>query len=102
VKILIYDLNYAPEITGIGQYIGELGAWLASKTHQVKVVAAPPYYPDWQIGEEASNKFQKKSIDGVEVYQCPLYVPNRPTILRRLLHLISFVLSSTLTLIALI
>jgi hypothetical protein len=41
VKILIYDLNYAPEITGIGQYIGELGAWLASKTHQVKVVAAP-------------------------------------------------------------
>jgi len=37
VKILLY---------GIGKYTGEMAAWLAARGHQVRVVTAPPYYPD--------------------------------------------------------
>jgi colanic acid biosynthesis glycosyl transferase WcaI len=28
MKILLYGLNFAPELIGIGKYTGELAAWL--------------------------------------------------------------------------
>jgi colanic acid biosynthesis glycosyl transferase WcaI len=43
LRILIYGLNYSPELTGIGKYTGEMAAWLAERGHDVRVVAAPPY-----------------------------------------------------------
>jgi colanic acid biosynthesis glycosyl transferase WcaI len=51
VRILIHGINFAPELTGTGKYTGEMAAWLASRGHEVSVVTAPPYYPDWRIGE---------------------------------------------------
>jgi colanic acid biosynthesis glycosyl transferase WcaI len=51
MKILIYSANYAPEPTGIGKYSGDMAEWLAAKGHDVRVVAAPPYYPTWQVAE---------------------------------------------------
>ncbi|HBO80597.1 MAG TPA: colanic acid biosynthesis glycosyltransferase WcaI, partial [Cupriavidus sp.] len=49
MKILLYCLNYAPELTGIGKYTGEQAEWLAARGHQVRVITAPPYYPAWKI-----------------------------------------------------
>lgn len=95
MKILICSLNYAPELTGIGKYSGEMAKWLAARGHNVKVIAAPPYYPKWRIWRGYSGKFYKKEIvDGVEVLRCPLWVPKRPGGLARLLHLFVFALSS--------
>ena len=102
MKILLYGLNYAPEMTGIGKYSGQLGAWLNTKGHQVKVVTAPPYYPSWKISEGYKNWFKRETVEGVDVYRCPLYVPEQPTTFSRLLHLCSFVASSTWSLITLI
>ncbi|GEM_PF-5576892 len=31
MKILIYGVNYAPELTGIGKYTGEMAEWLAEQ-----------------------------------------------------------------------
>jgi colanic acid biosynthesis glycosyl transferase WcaI len=31
MKILLYGINFAPELTGIGKYTGELAAWLAER-----------------------------------------------------------------------
>ena len=45
MKILIYGINYAPELTGIGKYSAELAEWMAAHGHEVSVVTAPPYYP---------------------------------------------------------
>ncbi|MCG2596840.1 MAG: hypothetical protein KBO59_04845, partial [Achromobacter sp.] len=45
MKILLYSINYAPELTGIGKYNAEMAEWLAARGHQVSVVTAPPYYP---------------------------------------------------------
>ena len=50
MRILIYTANYAPEPTGTGKYSGEMAAWLAAQGHDVRVVAAPPYYPNWKLG----------------------------------------------------
>ena len=49
MKILIHGINFAPELVGIGKYTGEMVGWLAARGHAVRVVAAPPYYPDWAV-----------------------------------------------------
>jgi colanic acid biosynthesis glycosyl transferase WcaI len=89
--MLLYGLNYGPEPVGIGKYSGELGAWLAARGHQVRVITAPPYFPEWKA---RGNRYRRERLEGVEVLRCPLWVPRRPGGLTRLLHLASFALSS--------
>lgn len=31
MKILVYGINYSPELTGIGKYTGEMVEWMASQ-----------------------------------------------------------------------
>lgn len=91
MRILIYGINYAPELTGIGKYTGEMSAWLAKQGHSVTVVTALPYYPDWEIHQAYKKKWWLKEIlDGVKVYRCPLYVPKNVTSVKRIIHEFSF------------
>jgi len=96
LRILLLGLNYSPELTGIGKYSGEMMEWLAERGHEVRVVTAPPYYPEWRVRED--YRFwayrSESSAAGSRVYRCPLYVPHRPNGARRLLHLASFALTS--------
>jgi colanic acid biosynthesis glycosyl transferase WcaI len=92
LKILIYGINFTPELTGIGKYTGEMAAWLASRGHEVRVVTAHPYYPQWKVIGGAG--YRREILDRVNVCRCPLYVPSKPTGLKRILHLASFALSS--------
>lgn len=94
MKVLLYSLNYAPEPVGIGKYSGELGQWLASRGHQVRVITAQPYFPAWQIPPGHPNRYAIEQRDGVSIRRCPLWVPRRPSGLTRLLHLASFALTS--------
>lgn len=95
MHILIYGLNYAPELTGIGKYSGEMGEWLAARGHQVTVVTAPPYYPAWRVREDYRGKlYRVEQMGGAKVYRVPLWVPERPTGLKRVLHLASFMVGS--------
>lgn len=101
MKILLYGINYSPELTGIGKYSGEMARWLVEQGHDVRVVTAPPYYPDWRIWQGYSSwRFSKRQEEGVTVIRCPVYVPSQPTALKRLLHLASFSLSSSLAVLA--
>lgn len=101
MKILLYGINYSPELTGIGKYSGEQARWMAGQGHEVRVVTAPPYYPQWQVGEGYSAwRFCTELDAGVRVIRCPLYVPRQPTGLTRLLHLASFSASSMLAVLA--
>jgi colanic acid biosynthesis glycosyl transferase WcaI len=92
LRILIYGLNYAPELTGIGKYTGELANWLSEKGHEVRVVAAPPYYPEWTIRSDYKRHYflVERPEKGPTVYRVPLFVPKQPTGIKRLLHLASF------------
>lgn len=95
MRILIYGLNYAPELTGIGKYTGEMVAWLQAQGHHVCVVTTPPYYPAWQIGEGYSTWwYGYEETERLKVYRCPLWVPKSPSVLNRILHLLSFALTS--------
>jgi colanic acid biosynthesis glycosyl transferase WcaI len=94
VKILLYGLNFSPDLTGIGKYSGEMAAWLAAKGHDLRVVTAPPYYPEWRVADGYSGAAYKvEEGRGLTIYRCPLWVPKRPSGAKRLLHLASFALS---------
>jgi colanic acid biosynthesis glycosyl transferase WcaI len=91
MRILIHGVNYSPELIGIGRYTGKLGSWLANRGHQVTVLAAPPYYPQWHIPSSYRGKgWWREWINGVEVLRAPLYVPAKVTGKKRLLHELSF------------
>ncbi|WP_382322291.1 glycosyltransferase WbuB [Hydrogenophaga sp. UC242_50] len=95
MKLLIYGINFAPELTGIGKYTGEMAQWLAAAGHEVRVITAPPYYPAWKVGEgHSARRYRTESWQGVRVMRAPLWVPHQPGGLKRLLHLGSFALSS--------
>jgi colanic acid biosynthesis glycosyl transferase WcaI len=101
MRILIYGINFAPELTGIGKYSGEMAAFLAEKGHEVRMITAPPYYPQWRILPEYKGAAYTQELwQGVRVYRCPLWVPTRsaqhPQIsgLQRIFHLASFAISS--------
>jgi len=95
MNILVYGINYTPELTGIGKYTGEMGAWLAKKGHKVDVIAAMPYYPEWSKKEGYKGRWWfKETIAGASVHRCPLYVPKKVTGVRRMIHEFSFLLSS--------
>ncbi|MCL1926173.1 MAG: WcaI family glycosyltransferase, partial [Syntrophorhabdaceae bacterium] len=95
MRILIYGMNYAPELIGIGKYTSEMAEWLAARGHAVRVMSAPPHYPAWKIGDGYHGcKYVKETIRGVEIFRCPVWVPKRPEGISRLFHPLSFALSS--------
>lgn len=95
VKVLLYGINFAPELTGIGKYTGEMARWLAQNGYEVRVVTAPPYYPQWRVGNGYSAaRYTRERWHGAHVWRCPVWVPKRATGFRRLLHLLSFAVSS--------
>jgi colanic acid biosynthesis glycosyl transferase WcaI len=94
-RLLVVAINYAPELTGIGKYVGEMTQWLATRNIDIRVVTAPPYYPAWAVsGDYRATRYKKEIHEGVTVYRCPLWVPRRPRGATRILHLLSFALSS--------
>ncbi|MGA7562103.1 MAG: WcaI family glycosyltransferase [Desulfobaccales bacterium] len=91
MRLLIHGMNYAPELLGIGRYTGELGAYLAARSHQVTVLTAAPYYPQWRVQEDyRPQRWRREWLDGVEVLRAPQYVPARVSGLGRLLQECSF------------
>ena len=95
MKILIYSANFAPESVGIGKYSGEMADWLVTQGHQVRVVTAPPYYPAWKLDKTyAWPPYRREQWHGVEVWRSPLWVPNAPRGLARVVHLLTFAISS--------
>ncbi len=95
MRVLFHGINFSPELTGSGKYSGELVDWLAANGHEVRVVTAPPYYPSWRIyaGFRASS-YSIRHEARIKIYRCPVYVPRDLSTLRRILHLLSFALSS--------
>jgi colanic acid biosynthesis glycosyl transferase WcaI len=95
MKILVYGLNFSPEPTGIGKYSGEMAEWFAQQGHSVRVVTAPPYYPAWKCDPEyAWPPYRRERWRGVDVWRAPLWIPKVPGGVSRVLHLLSFAVSS--------
>jgi colanic acid biosynthesis glycosyl transferase WcaI len=95
MKILVCSPNFPPEPTGIGKYSGEMAAWLAARGHDVRAVAAPPYYPMWRVAPEYRwPRYRREQWNGVDVWRAPIWVPKQPRGVTRVLHLLSFAIAS--------
>lgn len=95
MKILIYSMNFSPEIAGIGKFSGEMAAWLNKRGHEIRVISAQPSFPDWKVfqGHRAAV-YSKGVVNGITVFRTPTWIPTKPRAATRLLHLFSFMLSS--------
>jgi colanic acid biosynthesis glycosyl transferase WcaI len=101
MKILIYGLNYAPELTGTGKYTAEMAEELIKRGHEVRVVCAPPYYPEWKVAKGYSHWGSRREwLNDVPVWRAPIWVPARPTGVKRMVHLASFAAASLPLLVA--
>ncbi len=78
-----------------------MAEWLAARGHEVHVVTAPPYYPAWRIRADYRGKFFRTEhpSPGLTVFRTPLYVPEKPSGVKRMLHLFSFMLGSLPTMV---
>lgn len=95
MRILVVGINYAPDLIGVAKYSTELCEALVSFGHEVRVVTAPPYYPDWSIPRTYRDwGYRFETINGVSITRSPIYVPRNPTGTKRLLHHASFALTS--------
>jgi colanic acid biosynthesis glycosyl transferase WcaI len=95
MKFLIFGLNFAPELIGVGKYTGEMAAWLARRGHEVSVITTRPYYPEWRRTSGVKRfLWTSETWQGCHVLRCPLYVPKRVTGPQRIVHLGSFAATS--------
>ena len=95
MRILVHAINYWPELTGPAKYTTEMCEWLAARGHDVTVVVPPPYYPQWRVAAPYSRwRYSTSSESGVRVRRAPIWIPRRPGGLARVLHTLSFAVSS--------
>jgi colanic acid biosynthesis glycosyl transferase WcaI len=79
-KILLYGMNFAPEITGVGKYTGEIGDYLTGQGSEVTVVTTPPHSVE-----------QKK---GMKIFRVPLFLKENMGGIWRLIAPLSFAATS--------
>lgn len=90
-RFVLWGINYAPEETGIAPYNADLARYLAGQGHDVTALVAIPYYPQWAVAPAWRGRWSDRRVEeGVKVHRLRLYVPPRPTTIRRLLHELSF------------
>jgi colanic acid biosynthesis glycosyl transferase WcaI len=94
-RILIYGINYAPEMLGTGRFTGEIGAYLANNGFDVCVVTAPPHYPGWRVAPRYSAlRYASETLAGVQILRCPLLLRTEMRGIWRLLAPLSFAMTS--------
>jgi putative colanic acid biosynthesis glycosyltransferase WcaI len=99
MRIVVWGINYPPEVIGIAPLNEALCEFLLEGGHNVTMLTAFPYYPAWRKETKDARKlFESENIKGVEVVRCWHYVPSRPTTLKRVVHELSFVVTSLLKL----
>jgi len=95
MRVLILSINYWPEVTGIGAFTTYRAEYLAAAGHDVEVCTTFPYYPEWRTPAEYSGKIGlSEERNGVKIVRGYAYIPNRVTPPRRIVHEVSFVVTS--------
>jgi colanic acid biosynthesis glycosyl transferase WcaI len=110
-RVLLIGGNFYPEPIGIGKYNGEMIHWLAQNGYECTVITSFPYYPQWKVQKPYIKKsfWYKKEVKfyrpfydtSVEIYRCPLYVPDIPTGSKRMLNGLTFFFASLFVIIKL-
>jgi colanic acid biosynthesis glycosyl transferase WcaI len=98
MRFLVLGANYVPERTAVAPFATGLSEHLAAKGHEVTIVTAFPYYPEWRVWKGYRGRlYQRERINNVNVRRVWHFVPRRASgLLQRLVHDLSFTLSACL------
>lgn len=97
MRIVVWGINYAPEITGIAPHNVALCEFLQRNGHDVEMVTTFPYYPAWRkCAEDRLKCLRTDRINNVRVYRCWHFVPARVSAWKRIVHEATFVITSTI------
>jgi len=97
MRVIVWGINYAPEITGIAPHNIALCEFLQRRGHDVEMVTTFSYYPAWRKrAEDRRRFFRTDRINGVQVHRCWHFVPGRVSAWKRIVHEATFVLTSTM------
>ena len=93
--VLIYAMNYAPELAGCGRYSGEIVDALVEGGHEVTVATTVPHYPGWKTLPPYRNaRYVCERRGGATIIRCPLILRKRMCGLWRFIAPCSFALAS--------
>jgi len=96
MRVIVWGINYAPEVAGIAPHNVALCEYLERAGVDVEMVTTFAYYPMWRKSpDDESRLFRTDVINGVPVHRCWHYVPERVSSLKRIIHEATFVLTST-------
>jgi len=97
MRVIVWGINYAPEITGIAPHNVALCEFLQRHGHDVEMVTTFSYYPAWRKrAEDRRLPYRTDRINCVPVHRCWHFVPHRLSAGKRIVHEASFVLTSTM------
>ncbi len=96
MRILVFGINYFPERTSVSPFTTGLSEHLAAQGHDVRVVTAFPYYPEWRTWKEYRGRITQLEVhNGVEIRRVRHFIPWRASsLVQRLLHDFSFTLAA--------
>jgi colanic acid biosynthesis glycosyl transferase WcaI len=93
-RVLIYAMNYTPELIGCGRYTGEIGDYLMSRGTPLTVVTTPPHYPGWAARDGYANRYVTETTNGATIIRCPVGLSKNMKGFGRIWAPMSFALSS--------
>jgi colanic acid biosynthesis glycosyl transferase WcaI len=97
MRVIVWGINYAPELIGIAPQTVALCEFLAEQGHDVEMITTFPYYPAWRKRrEDRGQLYRTDVVNGVRVRRCWHFVPARVSRLKRILHEGTFVATSML------
>ncbi|MEO7932454.1 MAG: WcaI family glycosyltransferase [Chthoniobacterales bacterium] len=97
MRIIVWGINYAPEVTGIAPCNVALCEFLHARGHDVEMVTSFAYYPQWEKRpEDRGCLYRADWLNGVRVHRCWHYVPRKVSAAKRILHEGTFVATSFL------
>lgn len=93
--VIVYAMNYAPELTGAGRFTGELARGLAARGLGVEVITTAPHYPGWKVhAPYSAGRFTSEDDGPVRVHRCPLVLHKAGAGIWRLVAPLTFALFS--------
>jgi colanic acid biosynthesis glycosyl transferase WcaI len=101
MRVVVWGINYAPEITGIAPHNVALCEFLRERGVDVEMVTTFAYYPAWQKNPQDRQLFRTDVINGVPVHRCWHFVPARVSAWKRIIHEATFIKTSTLRVLSL-
>ncbi|MFL6541874.1 MAG: WcaI family glycosyltransferase [Chthoniobacterales bacterium] len=102
MRVIVWGINYAPEVAGIAPHNVALCEFLQQQGVDVEMVTTFAYYPTWKKSAADRHRlFRTDLINNVPIHRCWHFVPARVSAWKRIVHEGTFVLTSTVRVLAL-